>query len=296
MQNLEPIEILKTYGLNLEDLFPESILNEIEQNHTSEKTVIGLDIYHYSKMEDKSQILIPVIFDLLFAQSEKWMKQYEKNLIQDDKQLEDSFIHTGDGGFLLVDNPIIGIVFLLHFYTLLNLYNSGLYLREYFENTKEIEIRACMTKGSVFKYHSNFFGKAIIQNARILAADKLNRFLIDENVNNWFNKNINGITSLLIRTGEEIEELLKLPQESLKESKIFCYSNFLTIDGISAGNSSIKHVTKQKIGEISVKDDKNSIYNVEIQRFALFDIPGEKLNLNSIVITIGNSNAAGLVL
>lgn len=296
MQNLKPLELLKKYGLDLENLLPDSILNELEQNHTSEKTVIGLDIYHYSKMENKPQILIPVVFDLLFAQAEQWIKQYEKNLIPDDRYLQESFIHTGDGGFLLVDNPIVGIVFLLHFYTLLNLYNSGLFLREYYEVTKEIEIRACMTKGSVFKYHSNYFGKAIIQNARILAADKLNRFLIDENVNNWFNQNVNGITSLLIRTGEEIENILNLPPESLKESKIFCYTNFLTIGDIPAGNSSIKHVTKQKIGEISVKDDKNSIYNVEIQRFALFDIPGEKLNLNSIVITIGNSNAAGLVL
>jgi len=146
---------------------------------------------------------------------------------------------------------------LLHFYTLLNLYNSGLYLNDYYAITKEIEIRACMTKGSVFKYHSNYFGKAIIQNARILAADKLNRFLIDENVNNWFNENINGITSLLIRTGKEIEDILKLPNESLKDSYIFCYNNFLTVAGMPTGNSSIKHVTKQKIGEISVKEDKN---------------------------------------
>lgn len=296
MENKSYLETLKNYGLEIENILPDSIFNELDQNHTFEKTVIGLDIYHYSKMENKTQILIPVIFDLLFVQAENWMKQYEKNLIKDQEHLQDSFIHTGDGGFLLVDNPIIGIVFLLHFYTLLNLYNSGLYLNEYYAITKEIEIRACMTKGSVFKYHSNYFGKAIIQNARILAADKLNRFLIDENVNNWFNKNINGLTSLLIRTGKEIEALLQLPPESLKESKIFCYENYVTIDGIPTGNSSIKHVTKQKIGEISVKEDKNSIYNVEIQRYALLEIPESSLKINNIVITIGNSNASGLVL
>lgn len=296
MQNISYLETLKKYGLEIESISPDSILNELEEKHTFEKTVIGLDIYRYSKMENKTQILIPVIFDLLFSQAETWMKQYEKNLIKDDTHLQDFFIHTGDGGFLLVDNPIIGIVFLLHFYTLLNLYNSGLYLNEYYAITKEIEIRACMTKGSVFKYHSNYFGKAIIQNARILAADKLNRFLIDENVNNWFNKNINGITSLLIRTGEEFETILNLPKESLKESKIFCYKNYVTIDNIPTGNSSIKHVTKQKIGEISVKEDKNSIYNVEIQRYAFFEIPGTTLKLNNIVITIGNSNAAGLII
>ncbi|MEE3435959.1 MAG: hypothetical protein VZQ47_10420 [Treponema sp.] len=296
MENISCLETLKNYGLEIENILPDSIFNELDQNHTFEKTVIGLDIYHYSKMENKTQILIPVIFDLLFVQAENWMKQYEKNLIKDQEHLQDSFIHTGDGGFLLVDNPIIGIVFLLHFYTLLNLYNSGLYLNDYYAITKEIEIRACMTKGSVFKYHSNYFGKAIIQNARILAADKLNRFLIDENVNNWFNENINGITSLLIRTGKEIEDILKLPNESLKDSYIFCYNNFLTVAGMPTGNSSIKHVTKQKIGEISVKEDKNSIYNVEIQRYAHFEIPGETIRLNNIVITIGNSNASGLII
>lgn len=296
MENKSYLETLKNYGLEIENILPDSIFNELDQNHTFEKTVIGLDIYHYSKMENKTQILIPVIFDLLFVQAENWMKQYEKKLIKDQEHLQDSFIHTGDGGFLLVDNPIIGIVFLLHFYTLLNLYNSGLYLNDYYAITKEIEIRACMTKGNVFKYHSNYFGKAIIQNARILAADKLNRFLIDENVNNWFNENINGITSLLIRTGKEIEDILKLPNESLKDSYIFCYNNFLTVAGMPTGNSSIKHVTKQKIGEISVKEDKNSIYNVEIQRYAYIEIPGETIRLNNIVITIGNSNAAGLVL
>lgn len=296
MQNIDNLEILRNYGLEIENITPYSIINELEHNHTSEKTVVGLDIYHYSKMENKPQILIPVIFDLLFIQAENWMKQYEKNLIKDDIHLQDSFIHTGDGGFLLVDNPIIGIVFLLHFYTLLNLYNSGLFLKDYYEITKEIEIRACMTKGSVFKYHSNYFGKAIIQNARILAADKLNRFLIDENVNNWFNENINGITSLLIRTGEEIEVILNLPKESLKGSKIFSYQNHLIVGDIPTGNSSIKHVTKQKIGEISVKEDKNSIYNVEIQRYAYIEIPGETIRLNNIVITIGNSNAAGLII
>jgi len=116
MENKSYLETLKNYGLEIENILPDSIFNELDQNHTFEKTVIGLDIYHYSKMENKTQILIPVIFDLLFVQAENWMKQYEKNLIKDQEHLQDSFIHTGDGGFLLVDNPIIGIVFLLHFY------------------------------------------------------------------------------------------------------------------------------------------------------------------------------------
>lgn len=45
-------------------------------------------------------------------------------------------------------------------------------------------------------FFSNFYGSAIINCARIISKDRLNRCLIDAETNKWFLHNTNGIETL----------------------------------------------------------------------------------------------------
>lgn len=279
---------LKQLDINSDSIAPENLL---ASQFLSEKTVLGLDIYQYSKKEEDKQRLIPILFDLLYKQTEQWLNDYEKPLFSNIDNLRKDFIHTGDGGFQILENPLCGIIFVLRFFTILNLYNIGKYLPELHAFIGDIEIRACLTKGNVFAYNSNYFGKPIIQNARILAADKLNRFIIDENINKWFDKELNGIASLQIRTQHEIECLFQLPVNSLEKSKLFPQDHYMLLDDLPVGAYTIRSITKQKIGDVIVKNDVNSVYNIEIQTITIIDnLPG----MNTIFINIGNSNSNGL--
>jgi hypothetical protein len=279
---------LNQLGINSKSIKPEDILSA---QMLEDKTVLGLDIYQYSKKEESKQRLVPIVFDLIYKQTEEWITKYELALFTNNYNFRKNFIHTGDGGFQILNNPICGIVFLVRFFTVLNLFNNGRYIPELHDFIDDLEIRACMTKGNVFEYNNNHFGKPIIQNARILAADKLNRFTIDENINKWFNKEINGIASLQIRTSHEIEKLLGLKKDSLKDSKLFPQDNHLLIEDLPIGANAFRSITKQKIGEINIKNDTNSIYNIEIQ--LITEIENQD-DMRTLYINIGNSNANDL--
>ena len=144
----------------LNKLLPNDIINQLE---ISNKTVIGIDIYKYSKKEENQQKLIPFIFDILYRQTEKWLNEYEIEFFKTNYiELRKDFIHTGDGGFQIVDNPIYGILFILYFYTALSLYNNNQFLYNLHNIVEDIEIRSCMTLGNVYHYDNNYFGKPII--------------------------------------------------------------------------------------------------------------------------------------
>ena len=267
---------------------PEVILKYLV---SSEKTVLGLDIYKYSKKKEDKQKLVPIVFDILYRQTVEWITEFEIEIFTDLKNIRKKFIHTGDGGFQIFDNPIVGIVFLIYFFTILTLFNNGNCFDKIRKFVGKIEIRACLTLGNIYKYNKKYFGKPIIQNARILSADKLNRFLIDENINNWFDKHLNGLTSIKIRTARDIEKILKIPNESYTKSRIFPQSHYLEVDSLPVGGHPIVNVTNQKIGELSVKNDINSIYNVELQRIANI---GNIKEPKTLIVNIGNSNTNGL--
>ena len=117
--------------------------------------------------------------------------------------------------------------------------------------------------------------------------------MIDDNIDKWFNKNINGIITLQILNSKDIADVLNIDKSEIKNSKIFPTGNFLEVDGLPVGTHSIRNITKQKIGEISTKNDVNSIYSIEIQGFTIVDALAE--NKKKLFVNIGNTNANGIV-
>jgi hypothetical protein len=253
--------------------FNEFVKNNIPQER---KSILGLDIYQYSQYKDGKQELIPFIFDLIFGGAIYYSK-YQELLKEINK--EKQFIPTGDGGFIVFPTPLHSLLFNCNFYTALHMFNSRHIYPELSEFIGGLTIRSSITYDSVFNYEKNWYGKAIIKNARILSKDKLNRFLIDKETFDYFINGFNGIESLSVRTGEDIKKAMK-DEDGIDPEKI------------EFDNTVFKNIHVQKIENTVAKETKLSIYNVEIQY--LSSISSEDKKETSFVLTIGNSNVMNI--
>ena len=253
--------------------YKDFVKNNIQQ---SRKSILGLDIYQYSQYQDGKQELIPFIFDLIF----KGAIHYSKNQalleeIDKDKQ----FISTGDGGFIVFPTPLHSLLFNCKFYMALHMFNSRHFYPELSKFIGGLTVRSTITYDYVFNYEKNWYGKAIIKNARILSKDKLNRFLIDKETFDYFLSKFNGIESLSIRTEEDIKKALKDEEE-------------VDYNNINFDNTGFKNIHVQKLEDTVAKETKLSIYNVEIQY--LSSLSTDEGQETSFVLTIGNSNVMSI--
>jgi hypothetical protein len=251
--------------------------NFVEKNIPQrKKSILGLDIYKYSQYEDGRQELIPFIFDIIFNGALHYSK-YQSLLERTAK--EKQFIPTGDGGFIVFPTPLHSLLFNCHFYTALHMFNSCHFYPELSRFIGGLTVRSSITYDSVFNYEKNWYGKAIIKNARILSKDKLNRLLIDKETFDYFLSKFNGVESLSICKEENIKEALK-NEEGIDPKKI------------KFDNSVFKNIHVQKLEDTVAKETKLSIYNVEIQYVS--SISTDKEQKTSFVLTIGNSNVMSI--
>jgi pyrroline-5-carboxylate reductase len=258
-------------------------------------TVLGLDLYGYSKFEIKEQTLIPLVFDLIYQETIENSVDYEGSFFEG-YSFKDNFISTGDGCFQIFENPIQAFIFNINFFINLHTYNSFRYYPKFRIYTGEFFYRSCITSGEIFSYEKNHYGPAIITNARILSKDRLNRFLIDENTYKWFLTYIDGVESLSEITLEELIKILKIDL-GLVSSAIFRNNESYKMNtnnkyGREFGKIKSCHV--QKIGNISAKADIFSIYNLELQIYVYIFDPKNKETGKGIVVSIGNSNNSGI--
>jgi len=251
--------------------------------HDNKMAVLGLDIYKYSDFEENKQNLIPFIFDIIIDETVKHIRQSEKPIFAEDFSIRDKFISTGDGGFILFETPLHALIFNLHFYAVLHLFNTGHYFPKLSLYIGNVIIRSAITYDKIFCYENNYYGKAIIDNSRILRKDRLNRFIIDESVFNYFNKYFNGIESLPITTTKFIEKALKI--------KIDTDTAFFNQE---TNSHSLKNIHVQKIEELYSKNTKLTLYNIEIQFFAsIYDEDNNDCEA-SYILTVGNLNSFSL--
>jgi hypothetical protein len=146
-----------------------------------------------------------------------------------------------------------------------------------------ISLRYAITYDYLYSYKNNFYGKAIIKNARILSKDKLNRTLIDKETYKWFEKNINGFESLnTIKNnniyGTTLKEIFKDNEQSTVDSYLYGDENKITTS------------ICQKISEINVKNDKFFVYNLYLQ--IMMKICGNEKK--GFIVPVGNLNPQGL--
>lgn len=261
------------------------------------KAVLGFDIYRYSQYERFEQTLIPHLFKTLYSQTIDSCLRHEPFFFQKTKRsdLEKLFIDSGDGGFQIFDTPMHAIIFAIYFQSNIKRYNSGHITTISVNNIiGEVNLRYSLTWDEVFFSEKNFYGPAIINNARIMAKDKLNRFLLDSYAIKWFNNQINGLDT--IQTINIKEDFINIPafsefDEVKKEKENASGSWSILCDSSWSGiiSSDILH-----IGEIKSKLDTLNVYSVHIQA-QLRTAGADKLSkLDKIVASLGNLNSSGI--
>ncbi|GHV84293.1 hypothetical protein AGMMS50212_16330 [Spirochaetia bacterium] len=130
--------------------------------------------------------------------------------------------------------------------------------------------------------------KIIINNARILSKDKLNRFLIDRNTYEYFNRFCNGIENIPIINLEKLKKVLNISQD---------IDSFYLKNWDDHSKTPYKYIIVQKLDETSAKNTKLSIYNLHIQLYLAItntDENGQKHNLQ-FYYSIGNTNTNSLL-
>lgn len=252
--------------------------------------VLGIDLYRYSSMKEKERNLVPFVAHILRDTAMKYCIDVENSIFQGiDKEeyFKNHFINTGDGGYFIFETPLHAFVFAIYFETIVRLFNSYKLYPELRQALKQRAIlRYAMTYDKVYRYENSSYGSAIIANARILSKDKLDRFLIDENVYDWFLEKAGGIDNLPALT---IEDICKIPGfEKYKNLELTGNSHLALFS--PGSNSSLKNVYVQKIGEIKAKTDEISVYNLYIQAFTNL---GQYDNVK-LTVSLGNLNVSGI--
>ncbi len=272
------------------DKLLEMVAELIDFKDDVPKAVLGIDIYHYSEYPEPQQTIVPFLFMLLYRKTCEICIRQEAFLFQkyeNAAMLEEYFISTGDGGFQIFETPLHAVAFAINFSVLLRAYNAFNFYPALREAVGELNLRYAITYDTVFNFESNFYGTSIINNSRMLGKDSLNRVLIDDNTHRWFVENIYGVENLQVLT---LKQVAKLPGFSdysggfIEEPHV----NGMFVDKYCSVTSS----DIMKIGTITAKNTKLSIYNLHLQIKQL--IKEEDFESGYMIISLGNLNVSGI--
>jgi hypothetical protein len=277
-----------------EDLYQE-LKSYINYDNIPNKSVLGLDIYQYSTGYGVfEQSLIPFLFrrfmettiDQCFANHRYIFQKYDR------KRIHEHFISTGDGGFFIFDTPLHSLLFAINFAIVLRVFNAFHFYPKLRRMIGSINLRYAITYDKIYKFGDNYFGRAIINNARILQRDDLNRCLIDQNVNTWFLVNIGGLENLQVITMSEISNI----QDFLDDYDCAVLDEhpdeiFGIIEKRTYGiiNSDIL-----KIGKIQSKSTDLNIYLLHLQVSLKLVNDDDPEQTKVFTISLGNLNTAGI--
>jgi hypothetical protein len=277
-----------------EDLYRE-LKSYINYENIPSKSVLGIDIYQYSTGYGVfEQSMIPFLFRRLMETTIEQCFANHKYIFQkyDRKRILDHFISTGDGGFFIFDTPLHSLLFAINFAIVLRVFNAFHFYPKLRRMIGSINLRYAITYDKVYKFDANHFGRAIINNARILQRDDLNRCLIDQNVNTWFLVNIGGLENLQVITMSEISSIHDFLDDYdcavLEEhpDEIFGIIEKRTYGII---NSDIL-----KIGKIQSKSTELSIYLLHLQVSLKLVNDDDPEQTKVFTISLGNLNTAGI--
>ena len=265
----------------------------VDYNEINLRSVLGIDIYQYSSYGEFEQTLIPFMFKTLFSATIKMCLENHRFIFQeyDEARIERNFISTGDGGFLIFSTPLHALLFASNFAIVLRIYNAYHFFPKLRSIIGGISIRYALTFDKIYSFENNFYGRAIINCARILQSDSLNRCLIDENVHRWFTLNMEGLENLQVITIEEIANIsyFQAFDSSLvqtNEDKIFG-KDASRREGII--NSDIL-----KIGKIISKETELNIYNLHLQVSLRLTNDDDPSQTKLVTVSLGNLNTSGI--
>lgn len=272
----------------------ESLLADSLNAYYSKKTVLGVDVYRYSKYRKHAQTLIPFLLHRLYTDTVKDLTRYEQSFFADlsIESFKDHFIDNGDGGFIIFDTPFHALFFAVYLALNFLRYNTKKLFPEVYDIVGDISLRYALTRDDVFQFQSNWYGPSIITCARILGRDKLNRFLIDEEVKTWFDHEMNGIETLICLG---INNLQNEPvHDQIVKDKSSYKSLLMPEQGSNPGNSNIVTVNLSKIGAVESKGDLVSVYNLHLQSYLVVASLAAPNRPQKFIVTLGNLNPSGL--
>ncbi len=276
------------------------LVNILEEHfrikNITRKTVVGFDIYQYSKYKPVQQILIPFIFNYIYIQTIINCQKKDPYIFQfyTDDTFKNQFINTGDGGFQILDTPIHGISFLINFTKLLRDFNSYRIYPKLRGIIGNIDIRYALTHDHVYfiKYlnsKSNLYGSGIINNARIMSKDKLNRLLIDNQTYDWFMSRIGGIENLQTICLDQIKNILEFKKDQYREDLID--RNNFSFEKVKYPTHGISTSDALKLDNIIAKDENFTVYNFHFKFIGNYETT---IYSSNYAISIGNLNPGGI--
>ena len=90
------------------ELLYNALENYIDPKNMPRQSVLGIDIYRYGMFQHLEQTLIPSLFKIFFDKTIKLCLESNSFIFQkySAEKIENSFISTGDGGYLIMNSPM----------------------------------------------------------------------------------------------------------------------------------------------------------------------------------------------
>jgi hypothetical protein len=256
-------------------------------------SVLGIDIYRYGLYKHLEQTMIPALFKILFDKAIRLCLENNQFVFQHytKEKIEKSFISTGDGGFLIFDTPLHSLFFAINFEMMVRAFNAYHHFPKLRNIIGSISLRYAVTYDTIFQYDNNYYGSAIINNARILEKDGLNRCLIDQRTYEWFLTNIDGIENLQTYTIQDISniyeftkydtEFIKSGENDIINTRLSRYTGIINSDIL-------------RIGQIQSKEMLMNIFNLHLQVTLYAYADNKKESKRRITVSLGNLNTSGI--
>jgi hypothetical protein len=267
----------------------------VEVRKISNKSVLGIDIYQYSSYGEFEQTLIPFLFKKMLHTTIELCLEHHPFIFQKYSReiIEKNFISTGDGGFIIFDNPMHSLLFACNFAVVLRVYNAFHFFPRLRKIIGGISVRYAITYDKIYKYANNFFGRAIINNARVLAKDSLNRCLIDQYTHMWFTTNIEGVENLQVMTIDDIANIHEFSQEEY-DKNLLQTSDDMIFSREPSRKEGIINSDILKIGMIKSKETELHIYNLHIQVSLKLTNDDDPKQEKVVTVSLGNLNTTGI--
>ncbi len=266
----------------------------LDPSTITSKSVLGLDIYQYSSYGEFEQMLIPFLFKTMFNTTIDLCLVNHPFIFQKytHEDIANSFISTGDGGFLILDTPLHSLIFACNYAIVLRIYNAFHFFPRLRKIIGGISTRYAISYDKVYTYNNNFYGRAIINNSRMLSSDSLNRCLLDEHAHRWFTVNIDGIENLQVLTIEDVSHIYEFSSGydtaliSTKKDHIFGHT--------ASRNEGIINSDILKVGKIRAKETDINIYNLHLQVSMGLVNDDDPTQKKTVTVSLGNLNTSGI--
>lgn len=303
LQYDELLEILRQYDtesifdkVNMipdsEDL-QEALSEYIHLRSFVKRSVLGIDIYRYGLFKHFEQVLIPPLFKILFEKAIRLCLENNQFIFQryTKEKIEKSFISTGDGGFVIFETPLHSLFFAINFEMVIRAYNSYHLFPKLRNIIGSLSLRYAISYDTIFHFDNNFYGSAIINCARILDKDTLNRCLIDQSAYDWFLISIDGLENLQVLTIEDISNIYDFLDY---DRKFLTEGENEILDDKTTRRTGIINSDILKVGQIQSKETLINIYNLHLQVTMQVWSDRKVESKRTITVSLGNLNTSGI--